>query len=439
MKFLELAKHMGLINEDAVKLVLMTQRRKRKAGDFQRVGEIAVDLRFMSLSGRDEVITRQRGLNATDRRPSQVPALRNMQVLTVAVSATLFCGLSIYPLHRPAADTAGIINFGTYVVMVLLEYFQDRQLILSLYKSVKPLFSLSVILVCLHAVRQTLDPSQMQWGNPKILAFLATCLALATGYALWKSHSLRLAECRMGVLKDDLLRIHDILDQSGADAATRCRRAMQTAMKGLRNQVQLHPFNRMLRAVSPGISATTILYFELDDKNGHFVIKEAVYPEGAPEGADKAFEWIRANHFPAKFHEREFERLVKLAKGKGRNEAGWRKRFMIFDERFDHISICGWIYEHNVSLISRNASECLAFDSRFLKILEEQGFSKKDLRWVEVESFMGCPVPGPDGETAGVLLVVKNLRNAVNPEELDALIIASRTIGQILRATKIGK
>src|ERR1700730_9468622 len=111
---------------------------------------------------------------------------------------------------------------------------------------------------------------------------------------------------------------------------------MQTALTGLRNRVELYPFTRVLQKVNP--IATAVLYFELDENVGHFVIKEAAYPESVPSRAKEAFEWIRENHFPRQFHKSEYERLVRMAKGSGHKKAGWKDRFMIFEERFECIS-----------------------------------------------------------------------------------------------------
>jgi rubredoxin len=117
----------------------------------------------------------------------------------------------------------------------------------------------------------------------------------------------------------------------------------------------------------------------------------------------------------------EFQRLVELAKSD--DERGWQERFMRYQARFDCVSICGWIYPHDVSMISRDASKCRVMDTRFLKTLRGLGYTDEQLRWIDIGSYIGCPVAGTDGRPAGVLLVTKNLRNGLNPEDLEVLIL----------------
>jgi hypothetical protein len=435
MRFLELARQMGKINADGVQLVLQEQRREEKTQGRKRVGEIAVGWRLMSSTDRDAVLAEQerRATMGSDQRKLIAPPFRSVQMMVVT-TATLFFGLGALRFDWRPGDTASVVSFATYVALVLLEYFQDRRFMASLYRAMKPL---SILIVALLAIYLLLPPAVSHLTNhiQQLIGYVFLgLLALLLPYAMWKAHSLRLAESRMGALKDIIIRVQEILDRSGASAPARRHEATRVLLNGLRNLVQLHPWNRILRGLSSSTGATTVLFFKPDVTRNCFAIKEGSYPDRIPDSTLRAFEWIRENHFPAMLNEREFEARVRLAKEV--DEKNWQNCFMRMKDRFEHISICGWVYKYDVSLISRDASKCRAFDRRFIERLLALGYSEEDLRWVEVGSFMACPVPGADDEAAGVLLIAKNLRNGTNPEELDALIIASRIMGQILRATK---
>jgi len=427
MKFLEFAKRKGILNEDAIKHILRKQRLLRRTGQDQKVGQIAVADRLMLPSTRDDLISKHGISPMAEQVRENAPRFRTVQLTTVICAVLVFV-LGIRRLHWHPGDTASLISFFTYVAMVCLEYFEDRRVMASLYRAAKPLFVLVAILCSIYA---GWNLAGILWNMQIIVLALIGCVTLLLIYSIWKAHSLRSAESRTNALKDTVIRVHDILDNS--ETSLRQRFAIQVLLDGLRNVVELGAWDKVFRMFGPGTCVTSVLYFESNPEKQRFFIKFAAYPKDAPEEVTRAFDWIRDNHFPVMFCESRFEELVQIHKGA--NAKGWHDRFMNCLQRFDCISICGWIHAHGVALMSRDASNCRAFDARFIGALRTLGYSQKHLRWVDVGSFIGCPVPGPDNTPVGVLLVVKNLPNALNPEDHDAVVIASRILGQILRIT----
>jgi hypothetical protein len=239
----------------------------------------------------------------------------------------------------------------------------------------------------------------------------------------------------MGAIKDLFIRVESILHDRHLSVEERQRKSLALVLKSTRNIIQLSPWDRTIRLMKfyrKGACLTSALYFVPDNVQRRFYIQESVFPENVPDRVRDAYLIISQNHNPCFLDESEFERHKKLAKGN--NPEGWQERFLNFAERSQFISVCGWIYEKKETLISRDADKCLAFDGSFIdKAKTIKGFSHKDKRWVDVKSFTGCIVNGPNGRVAGVLLVMKNIRGGLVPEDLEITIIASQLMGRILQ------
>jgi hypothetical protein len=453
-KFLAVALNMGKISEETRRFALNNQRHRRQLGEPDvKVGEILVQAGILRDSARNDVLERQGQLRsqsfaAVRKFVPNPPSTRGLRAL-VALLALLGVGVATFVFAvrlEVAVAAAGLL---TYVVEAIIEYKAGRSIPLSLLRAAFPLLMLIVISLVLFAavsmvrldnviaLHLKLNPqiqTQVQaWLSKIKLAFaaMAAALSILFLYAIWKFHSLRFAESRLGATKDILIRVESILSDHTKSLDERQRHAITVVLKGLRNVIRLSVADRIMRWMfffRPSVNQARALYFVPAPSGDFFELRAGTYPERAPESVREAFDWIRDNHHPRALNEPEFEKLKQLAKGT--NPKGWKERYRILADRNEHISVCGWIYDKQETLVAMNASQCLAFDNRFLDRVREH-VSKEVMPWLKVESFVGCPIIGKDSRLAGVLLVIKNIRNGFAPEDLEVVITASQILGRI--------
>ena len=455
-KFLTVAVDLGKISEQTRLFILNNQKRRVLQGDHHaRAGEILIQHRMMSETGREEVLKRQKELR--ERKLSRirafVPKTRSTRGLRALIAIAGLLGVAIANREfgvslELAVATAGFL---TYVIEALVEYRAGRPLILSLLRAAFPVMTLVVFclvlfagvsifklnsIVTVHSAGQVQAQVQSRLNGIRIaFVAMAGALAILLMYSIWKFHALRFAESRLGAMKDILIRVESILRDETRLIDERKATAMMVALKGLRNVIRLSVVDRVIRWIfifRPSANQARVLFFVPNSIGDAFELQAAAYPEDAPEGVRDAFDCIRDNHHPRILNEEKFEQLKQLAKGT--SPRGWKQRYLVFTERHEHISICGWIYDKQETLIAMDASDCLAFDNSFLKrIRDAGGFGKEVLPWLEPGSFIGCPIIGLGGRPAGVLLVIKNIRNGFAPEDLEAVIMASQIMGNILQ------
>lgn len=271
------------------------------------------------------------------------------------------------------------------------------------------------------------------WYISYTLGIMLILMIASLTYLSWKSRRLHFVEARLGAVKDIIIRVEHILRDNRQPLETRNMEAIMIVLKGLRVIIRLNPYERIwkiIRSFKPGENQTTVVYAMPEPSKGYFQIKYSAYPNEAPERVREAFEWIKENHHPRFLNEREFIQLLSLAKGTFHK--GWKDRYLNFSGRAEFVSEYGWIYAKDEVLFSRNAARSLVFDDRFIEQVKSLGLEPKEVRWLEIGSFIGCPVPGPDNRPIGVLLVQNNLPNRLRVSDYEVVILASQIISRIL-------
>ncbi len=451
-RFGRTAVNLGIASAETVRICLKEQTRLKIRGEWKRLGELMVDNNFITKDERDQVLKVQgnptRGPNNQQHIKGLDRGFSPLQIGAVSLAAGAFL-VAILRFDMRAGDAASIVSLCLYVSMFFLEFTQDRLIGASAYRAIKPVFALvslviaaygAILLVRVQALlvqvpETSIRTELLSWvRRVQFVGYLMVgAITVLLIYSNWKSFSQRLAECRVGVFKDVMIRVEEVMKDRRHSNEDRQVVAINTVLSGLRKIIELSPWDRILKSFTPRARLTTVLYFVTEQEKQRFRIDAAAYPERLTQRVENALLWIRKNHFPSFFREVDFNRLVDQAKG--RNPNHWQDRFLNFVDRFECVSVCGWIFAKQCPLISLDAGSSLALDHRFLDTLADQGYTEDELRAVQVGSFVGCPVNGSNQQPHAVLLVVKNLRNGVNPEDLEAVVVASQIIESILRGT----
>jgi hypothetical protein len=458
-RFLELAVQMNRISDSTKTFVMEEQRKLRRRGDNKRVGEILVENNLIDPASREEICQEQQRrrkaqLSRFRRIIPDLPSVIGLQFLVILLAMIgVIVARSQYSV--PLESATEIAGFAAFCICTAIQYIAERRaarrsLLVSAYRVGRVFLLLMIILLVFYAISslQSLgdiitvhpdDDSRSRvalWLTRFRFAFLILVLAVCALllYSIWKFYSQRYVEARMGALKDLIIRVESTLRDRAILPEHRQSASIEIVLKGLRNILKLSPWDRAVRKVKfyrKTTSLTTVAYLEPEPQYRGFRIVEVAFPENAPDRARDAFRYLRGNYHPASLNEETFEHYKTLAKGE--NPKGWKERYLNFPGRHEYISACGWIFAKRETLFSKNALKCLAFDNYFIEDLKKKGYSKEELEWVEIHSFIGCPVFASDSSTAGVLLILKNVRSGFVPEDLESAIIASQIIGRILQ------
>lgn len=381
--------------------------------------------------------------------------IRICKVLIIVFSVA-WAALSVLMLHQKLSDAVGIASFIALVLFSLLDYLVDRDVLLALYRGMKPVVFFLILATMglamyslidlggvseLHAQEETKNIVNNQLLKIKsgFFALLVACL-IAGGYAYWKFKATRFAEGRVGLLKDLLVQVNQILSDEKLDAYTKESKAINYCLVTLLAAIELSPWQwlmRKLKVIKRSFCVCAVEILEPDSANQNYRITAAVYPNDVPASAKSALEWIEKNYFPAYLDEAQFNDLVELAKGT--NPKGWRSRFFNFKGREKVVSAVGWIGKKKITLLSHDASRCRAFDSSYMELLAGQNFVKQDLNWAKIRSFIGCPIGPPHLDPSPVLFVTKNIPHGFVDEDREVLIAVSQILNIVLSSVAAAK
>jgi len=450
-KFLAIAVRSGKIVPDSRRYALQHQKQLRLNEENVRVGEILKAAGLLTDAGRDEVLVEQQRLRSVrlyrlKRLSPAMPSLMGQKLLVVFFAAI---GAGVATRFGVPLDPAtGVAGFIALLLVTILEYRALHSATLSLVRSlilcagvlVLVAFSYSAFtfarldeIVTLHAASNSEAVHSWLFRVKGALVGLAAAAVTLAGYSVWKFHMLRYTQARLGLMKDVIIRVEAIMREIAKPAEERRAEAIKVVLNGLRNAIRLSLPDRMLRrftVFSPGKDQITVMYFTPEPSSRSFRLDQVAYPDNAPGRVREAFSAMQATHFPTFLDEEAFDNMIKLAKGV--DPRGWRKRYLNFPNRHDFISICGWIYAKRETLFSRDASQCLAYDGRYFEGMKGKGLTNEELSWVTFGSFIGCPVIGPDGDVASILLVAKSRNSTLEAEDLEVSIVASQLIGRVL-------
>lgn len=453
-KFLTLAIKLRKIDNHAKAVALNHQRRLRSIGQVRPVGEILVGAHLMDNSAIDEILKHQaevrRGMASRIRAlaPDAPSVVAQQAILAVtAVAGALL-------LHRFRSMSYGA-SFGLAGAVLALAYpihafANQRSSLLTFRKAVWFFFALLLVACIVYtaitvhgftAVGADHSPEAAArvagWLLHVRLAFaaMATALLLVLAYAAWKFHCQRVVECRVTLLKDILIRVENLLADKDVDKHERESRALSLVVKGLRNVFKIGLLDRLAARLRPDRVLTTVLFLTPDEEGGDFTVRAAAFPESCPDRVKTAVDWLTAHHRPRFLDEDRY--MAAKDSARGLKPQGWKARFLNFRDRHEYVSACGWMRAKKCTLISSDASQCLAFDHTHVEQVREAGLvSKEELRWFQVGSFIGSPVVTTDGDVDGIVLVLRNHKRIVAPEDLEVVTVASQVIRRVLCSTK---
>lgn len=333
-----------------------------------------------------------------------------------------------------------------------IEYHPDHSLLVSLYRSARAVFLILALALAVtsfgafrllrNAVAGHPNPTTRQlvesWTDRVLAGFLAlgVLVGMLTLYGLWKFFATRLAESRIGILKDLLIRVEDALtDQS---RLVRSEETTQLCMTSLLSMLELSPWNLLLRSfrlVRRDFAFCHVLLFTPDLLTRSYQIEQLRYRGPVPMRVGQALDEIRLSHRPAFLDTEMLEQAIKAAKESGGGH--WLQNYLRTPGRDTFISACGWIGAKKEALFSTNAKLSLAFDHSTVETFRSRRqLEPQELRWLKVGSFIGCPVwaEGGGSENSAVLMAVKNVVGGFVPEDQEIVIAVSKIIGGIKRA-----
>lgn len=373
------------------------------------------------------------------------------KVLIVVLSIA-WTVVAIVRFDQSLADAAGFASFVGFVLFSLLDYLIDRDVLLAIYRGIKFLVLLLIIVALGMAVLSLVDLGEVaalltteearhsaaaRLSKVRIGFFASiSAFLIASGYAFWKFKSTRFAEGRVGLIKDLLVQVNQTLTDSSLNAESKKRQSIDYCLATLLAAIELSPWQwllRKLRLLRRSFCVCVVEIMEPDIAINKYKITSSAYPNDTPSSAKTVFEWVEKNYMPVFLDEIRFNELVDLAKGS--NSKGWRTRFFNFKGRESVVSAVGWIGKKKVTLLSHDSMKCRAFDASYMSLLDSQNFTKPDRNWLKIRSFIGCPVGSPSLDPSPVLFVTKSIPHGFVDEDREVVIAVSQIIDMVLAAT----
>ncbi|HEV8240426.1 MAG TPA: GAF domain-containing protein [Thermoanaerobaculia bacterium] len=262
------------------------------------------------------------------------------------------------------------------------------------------------------------------------LAAALTLLILASAYAWWKFRSTRFAESRLGAQKDTLIALQDLRTKHTWEEAV--TQAQNLLTRHLSVALTLSSWDWLIGRVAQLLRkrpCTRVELLEVPAGGSGFRTVCAFYPDNLPNRALEAHQWLDVNLQLAGFNETEFKKLVDMAKG--RRPRGWQKRLLNMPERCRLTSAAGWAAATGKVLNSNDADSCIYFDDSYRQALSQLKLSRACFKWLEIRSFVACPIIWNDDRPVQVLFASKNIRYGFVPEDVE-LVIA---VAQLFRLT----
>lgn len=303
-----------------------------------------------------------------------------------------------------------------------------------------------------ESVRAHSDPvvrsQAADFSTPIRVGILATLAGLLMVFAtaFWEQRATRYAESRLGVLKDILAQVEQTLSENAGTSPDQTRnQAIDLALDGLVGALRLSVWQAVtspLRLIRRHFATIRAVTYKLGPTGTALRIDRTSYPPDTPLGVLDIYKWLEANYEPALLDEARYRSACDDAKGAG--EKGWRKRFHDYPDRHKFVSAAGWVMVRGEVRFRPLASTCEVFDDRTWhdirsgrKHVKNKPANKQDFRWVEVRSYIGCPIKA-GATTTGVLFVSGNVAGAFVPEDQE-VVIAVATIIERIEAWHISK
>lgn len=351
--------------------------------------------------------------------------------------------------HVDAGTAVTVTAFLGTLALATLKWLSQRNVLLSLYRSLKTIFPVATLVLLAIVAWRTyqLGPVVGQHSNPATAARVAGWifqLRLTLGavavvvaglimFLLWRARSARFANSRLAVLKDTILKVERVL-LSDVSKEDRLRAAVRICLSGLLAMLTLNPWHWLLqkfRFLKPSLCSLHVLFLTPEASDKRFAIFDFAVDDRIPARRVEILQRLQSSHHPAFLDEDGFRRLIELAKGE--NHDGWLRRYFNLKDRAKVISAAGWISVHNEPELCQDTRMCLAYDGSPFRDLLGSGYTALEIAWIETRSFVGCPVRmrGLGADPAPVLFASKNVRNGFSGEDAQAVEAVAAVLSRI--------
>lgn len=307
------------------------------------------------------------------------------------------------------------------------------------------------------------------------VAAVVVMFGLAVAYGIWKDHALRFADARSSLLEGLMVRVRRCMHDRDKPLEERRADVTDIVLQSVECWTRVNAWvalRTMARFRRQKPLESTVLYFVPASPEPRAVIAaseaemESLAPasatvatdDGLPGGIEQSeqesnaargfriaayahnpkvsesvaamYRRLADNHCAAPWNTDVF--CEKVRRAKGRNERGWRRRYLNMPREHDEGSVTGYVFSEHVVVVAEDTNECLAFDPSYLDELKSAGVGDDVIQWVAIRSFVACHVPGGGREAQGVLFVGKNYSHGFGPEDEEFAVAASHVLATAL-------
>jgi hypothetical protein len=175
----------------------------------------------------------------------------------------------------------------------------------------------------------------------------------------------------------------------------------------------------------------SLWYYEPSAADGKFEVKTWSAP-GAPEKVIAVFAGI-ASGYKALAHDEEwFNHACESCSNNGEVD---EDSFLREHGRSMKTSLVGWTFKKASALTSLNPRSKLVFNRDHEEVVPDARNDVDVASWLVVDDFASCPVFDPaslEVRPRGVLILLKNSRQGITPEDRSALATTAAMIGFVL-------
>lgn len=407
-----------------------------------RCGQIAVELGFMSVQGRDRVLERvENGKCSAEevlrkRLRSALPYPQLFLGLAAFVLWIIFTWVSDYPDWL----AGGVLAILLHCTQALIDADEPYNAIAKLRIGWSEFLRYSLVvgwlitfaygLYCGFEVETAIhgDSDELAqwwlrfWSSGIAFASYSATLMLT---AIWRRGKSRNLESRISLMRSIIQKCDRLaeLRDSGSLTDPKFESELKKVLGLLSRVVSMNHYGAVLGKVfwwKKGIQAVTVSYLDYDEGSDCFNIKYLACPD-CPDTVRAELEKMKANHHPVSFDHAWFQQMA--------NSAPTLSSFLALKDRKDHVSLVGATHYSRKLQWSGNANRCRSWSAAHMDGLAEH--SHPYLRHLSVAA---CPVPPnmDTGSPRGVILIARNFLNGILAEDLNALVSTSRALGSAI-------
>jgi len=217
----------------------------------------------------------------------------------------------------------------------------------------------------------------------------------------------------------------------------------QRLMDEVAGIMRLNFWSRLVTRVlfrKKGLGAVSLWYLEPDPvvEGERFSIKLCAIP-GAPEDVRKAVAYVKETHNPVQMTEERLQRFERVRQRACRGGKVNLPLLLNQLERFEYISLAGWIHRFSEQHTFAQVDKCVAIDMTWIERLARE---KRELvtpnvsQWLDFASLCAFPVHRSNGSAdkkvvIGVLMAFKNTEYGITLEDQDSVFILACLLGSV--------